>query len=215
MRVVIAQHKGGVGKTTLATHITGVLSEDDLDKCLLVDCDSQGDSFRFYTGRRPNHEMEIVTGAFDVDVLWNPSRNSLSTTSSYSEYDHVIVDIDTRIQNALQVIMEISPDVIILPIDSQFLSLNHLQEVLSLISQIEGRFSYPAQVKVVQMGSSYDINSEIERFQNTPSDLYTHYSLPYLREEFDNTLRECNLIWNIYPDHYQIKDIIEEIVSYE
>lgn len=213
MKVVIAQHKGGVGKTTLATHITGILSEDDLDKCLLIDCDSQGDSFRFYTGRRPNQEMEIVTGNFNVDVLWNPSRNGLSTRASYSEYDHVIVDIDTRIQNALQIIMEISPDMIIIPVDSQYLSLIHLEEVLSLISEIEGRFSYPALVKVVQMGSNHDIN--INEHQRIPVNLYTNYSLPYLRNEFDNAMRECDFIWNIYAEHYRIKINLEEIVSHD
>ncbi|MBQ0693485.1 ParA family protein [Providencia stuartii] len=213
MNVVIAQHKGGVGKTTLATHISGILSERDLDKCLLVDCDSQGDSFRFYTGRSPNKEMEIVTGNSNVDVLWNPSRNGLSTKASYSEYDHVIVDIDTRIQNALQVIMEISPDVIIIPVDSQYLSLRHLEEVLSLISKIEGRFSYPALVKVVQMGSNYDIDRAIDKFQCIPDNLYTNYSLPYLRDEFDNAMRMCNFIWNIYEEHCSIKEILEEIVS--
>ena len=40
MKVVVAQHKGGVGKTTLATHVAGLLAENELEKLLLIDCES-------------------------------------------------------------------------------------------------------------------------------------------------------------------------------
>ena len=35
MKIVVAQHKGGVGKTTLAVHVAGVLV-NELDKVLLI-----------------------------------------------------------------------------------------------------------------------------------------------------------------------------------
>lgn len=40
MIVVIAQHKSGVGKTTLAVHVAGTLSRGRFNKTLIVDCDS-------------------------------------------------------------------------------------------------------------------------------------------------------------------------------
>ena len=111
MKVVIAQHKGGVGKTTLAVHIAATLAAGRFNKTVIVDCDSQGDSFRFFTSKFPEKPLEIKTGMDNVDAIWNPERQRFSTKSTFSEYPHVVVDIDTRIINALQVILEVKPDV--------------------------------------------------------------------------------------------------------
>ncbi|NKC11997.1 MAG: AAA family ATPase [Gammaproteobacteria bacterium] len=215
MKIAVAQHKGGVGKTTLATHVAGLLSEDDLKKLLLIDCDSQGDSFRFYTGRLPEEEQEIDTDMNDVDVLWNLERASLSTSGAYAEYDNIVVDIDTRIQNALQVITELSPDIILIPVDDQYLSLSHLKDALSLIHSIEGVVSYPAVVKIVQMGADHDLESILAPMTDLPSSLYIGYGLPYLRKAFNESLSKCKLIWNLNEEYYSINKLIDEVISYE
>ena len=90
MKIVIAQHKGGVGKTTLAVHVAGVLADNGLDKILLMDCDSQSDSFRFFTKKIPSKSMEIKEGMDGVDVLWNYKREKLSNKNRFSEYDHIM-----------------------------------------------------------------------------------------------------------------------------
>lgn len=211
MKIVIAQHKGGVGKTTLATHVTGILADEGDEKVLLIDCDSQGDSFKFITSYPPNSRNELATGKDDVDVIWNPQREGLAKRGAYNEYDHVVVDIDTRITNSLQVISELSPDAILIPVDNQRLSVQHAKETASLIAEAEGIMSYPAAVKVIQMGSSHDLSSTFDDVKDLPKSLNTNNKLPFLQKEFDDALNEGEYIWedNTYED---IQGNVEEII---
>ncbi|MCW7553849.1 hypothetical protein NX722_14685 [Endozoicomonas gorgoniicola] len=151
----------------------------------------------------------------DVDVLWNPERVSLSTNGAYAEYDNIVVDIDTQIQNALQVITELSPDVILIPIDDQYLSISHVKDTLTLIQSMEGIVCYPAIVKIVQMGADHDLESIIGSMTNLPVNLYIGYGLPYLRKEFNESLRKCELIWDLNEEYYSIRKLIDEVISHE
>jgi len=210
MKIVIAQHKGGVGKTTLAVHVAGVLAEDGFEKVLLMDCDSQADSFDFFTKKLPSKSMEIKEGMDKVDVLWNYKREKLSNKNMFSEYDHIVVDIDTAVQNALQVIIEIEPDIILIPIDKQYRSVKHLDEVLSLIARNEG-ITYPlAKVKIVQMGSVHDLNSILNTYENKPKYLDSSFSIPNLEVEFNESLRDGRYIWDFYID---IKSIFKGVID--
>jgi len=211
MKIVIAQHKGGVGKTTLAVHVAGVLADNGLDKILLMDCDSQSDSFRFFTKQIPSKSMEIQEGMDGVDVLWNYNREKLSNKNRFSEYDHIVVDIDTRVQNALQVITEIEPDIILIPIDKQYLSLEHLPEVLSLIARKEGIINYPTKVKIVQMGSNHNLSNILSFLQNKPKYLNPNFSIPNLEIEFNNSLRDGRYVWG-YSLNIDIKNIFKGVI---
>ena len=210
MKIVIAQHKGGVGKTTLAVHVTGILAEDGFEKVLLMDCDSQADSFRFFTKTLPFKSMEIKEGMDKVDVLWNNKREKLSNKNRFTEYDHIVVDIDTAVQNALQVITEIEPDIILIPIDKQYLSVEHLHEVLSLIARTEGILNYPAKVKIVQMGSTHDLNSILNTYGNKPKYLDSSFSIPNLEVEFNESLRDGRYIWDF---HIDIKSLFKGVID--
>ena len=211
MKIVIAQHKGGVGKTTLAVHVAGVLADNGLDNILLMDCDSQADSFRFFTKTLPSKSMEIKEGMDEVDILWNDKREKLSNKNRFSEYDHIVVDIDTRVQNALQVITELEPDIILIPIDKQYLSVEHLPEVLSLIARKEGIINYPTEVKIVQMGSTHNLSSILNYSQNKPKYLNPNdFSIPNL-EIFNNSLRDGRYIWD-YSLNIDIKSIFKGVV---
>lgn len=211
MKIVIAQHKGGVGKTTLAVHIAGVLADNGLDKILLMDCDSQADSFRFFTKIFPSKSMEIKEGMDEVDVLWNDKREKLSNKNRFTEYDHIVVDIDTRVQNALQVISEIEPDIILIPIDKQYLSVEHLHEVLSLIARTEGIMNYPAKVKIIQMGSNHNLNDALITLQNKPKYLNFNFFIPNLEIEFNESLRDGQYVWD-YPLNIDVKTIFKGVI---
>jgi len=208
MKIVVAQHKGGVGKTTLAVHIAGVLAEDDFDKTLLIDCDSQADSFRFFTKTIPSESMELQEGMDEVDVLWNYKRERLSKKDIFNEYDHIVVDIDTRVQNALQVITEIEPDIILVPIDKQYLSVEHLSEVLSLIARKEGIINYPSKVKIVQMGSQHKLDDRLNSLENKPKNLSFNFYIPYLEVEFNESLRDGKYVWQ----DVDIKDLFKGVI---
>lgn len=200
MRVVIAQHKGGVGKTTLAVHVAATLSTGRFNKTLIVDCDSQGDSFRFFTSRFPEKTLELETGMDNVDAMWNPNREKFSTKSSFSEYSHIVVDVDTRVVNALQIILEAKPDVVLIPVDNQELSITHGKQVVAMINDHVGKFSYLAKVVFVQMGSQWKLNPPC-------------YTIPYSKE-FDHCLNNSDYIWNVNDDLEYMAKVFGGLVEY-
>ena len=60
MKVILCTHNsGGVGKTTLAVHLAGVLSKKG--DVLLIDCDDQADSWKFYVGAENDFHYSITT----------------------------------------------------------------------------------------------------------------------------------------------------------
>ena len=120
MRLVCAHHKGGVGKTTLAVH-TAALLADGIDRTLLMDCDSQGDSFYFFAREYPAKQGDIFR-LKGLDVYYNRDRVRLTTLSNY---DHLVVDIDTALTNAMSVIHQVNPDVILIPVNAQALAVRH------------------------------------------------------------------------------------------
>jgi chromosome partitioning protein len=210
MKIVIAHHKGGVGKTTLAIHVAGVLAEDGFDKVLVMDCDTQGDSYRFFTGILPEDE-EIKEGKDEVDVLWNPNRDKLAIKDRFTEYDHIVVDVDTRVQNGLEIIREIVPDMILIPINKDYLSLLHIEDLLKTLALQEGVINYPATVKIVQMGSNHDLNNKLSELDSKPKSLYFD-KVPNLPHEFNESLRDCEYIWNNPSITCNIKKIISGVI---
>jgi Mrp family chromosome partitioning ATPase len=53
--ILSAFNKGGVGKTTLAVHVAGLLAEQG--RVLLVDCVDQYDAFYFYCHQEPKNVL--------------------------------------------------------------------------------------------------------------------------------------------------------------
>lgn len=204
MKIVVAQHKGGVGKTTLAVHIAGVLSER-FNKALIVDCDTQGDAYRFFTSEFPSTPLEIKKGMDYVDVVWNPERERFSNKVSFNEYEHLVVDVDTRIVNSLQVISEASPDIILIPLDKQKLSHTHGCHVVEMLREAEGVINYPAKKIIIQMGSNWEVSQ-----QDFPGCL--NYTLPY-EQEFDNCLNNSDYIWNSRNNLKFMMDLFKEIIT--
>ncbi|HCE1990124.1 TPA: ParA family protein [Vibrio parahaemolyticus] len=199
MKIVIAQHKGGVGKTTLALHVAGILSERELEETLLIDCDTQADSFYFLHGDYPREKLDLCNNSCP-QVLWNPDRTSLSKSGAYAKYDNIVVDIDTRIQNAMQVIMEVNPETVLIPVDDQFLAVHHLREAIDLVIDSVGKFMYPVNIVVVPMGVK-DANL-ISEIRNITKEFNVNLSppLPYLRNEFNASFRSRSYVWNLYPE---------------
>lgn len=200
MKIVIAQHKGGVGKSTLAVHIAATLSERRFSKTLIVDCDSQGDSFRFFASRFPEKPLELVSGMDNVDAMWNPQRERFSTKAAFSEYTHIVVDVDTRINNSLQIILELNPDVVFIPVDDQQLSLIHGDHVVTMINDLIGKFIYLPKVIFVQMGSDWDL-------------LPSNYKIPFSKE-FDNCLSNSSYIWAANDELNFMADEFRGLINY-
>jgi chromosome partitioning protein len=75
MKVLCTHHKGGVGKTEMAIHVTGVL-RDRLERTLLLDCDSQASAWEFYFAEAPTQEKVPRQVDPRFSVLWNPSGSA-------------------------------------------------------------------------------------------------------------------------------------------
>ena len=212
MKIVIAQHKGGIGKTSLAVHVAGILGNNSIENTLVIDCDTQGDAFRFFTGLTPNKELYVESGKDGIDVMWNPRREKLATKNRYDEYDNIVVDINTRFQDSLQVIIELVPDLILIPVDRQLLSTEHIYEVITSITMIQGNIAYPADVRIVQMGCEYNLNSILDDIPGVPDSCYEDYRIPYLYDVFNRALIKSEYVWE-YTEHENLKTIFEEVVG--
>ena len=198
MRIVVAQHKGGVGKTTLAVHVAGVL-KSEYYKSYLIDCDSQGDAFRFFSGAVPQSSLEHKRGMDNVDVLWNPERLKMNNKNAFSGYEHIVVDIDTRIENALSVILEINPDIVLLPVSNQFLSLTHAEDSVALIQKCEGIFGYNVKKLIVGMGTHFTT----EKLQG-----YERLNIDYI-SDFDRCHSERKYIWDLDDEYKYLHSVFK------
>lgn len=116
MMILCTHHSGGVGKTTLAVHIAGCLYLKRKDQILLMDCDSQADAWRFCTGRDPESEKELYEANSCLAVQWNPGRARIKR-AELEDYDHIVLDIDSPLENTVQTITQNHPDLILAPIN--------------------------------------------------------------------------------------------------
>ncbi|MBR8836844.1 MAG: AAA family ATPase [Stigonema ocellatum SAG 48.90 = DSM 106950] len=73
MIILCTHNSGGVGKTTLAIHATGVLSSQSGRTTLLIDCDDQADSWQFYANRMPD-QYELLKFGDSLSILDNQKR---------------------------------------------------------------------------------------------------------------------------------------------
>lgn len=102
--IVIANGKGGVGKTTTAMALSGIFAEKF--EVLAIDADSQG-SFSWWSRRSENRL------GFDVAQETNPQL--LQELGKVSGYDLVVVDTPPALGSAALVAVITAADYLVLP----------------------------------------------------------------------------------------------------
>lgn len=102
--IVVANGKGGVGKTTTAMALAGILAEED--KILAVDADSQG-SFSWWT-QQSQQQLN-----FDLAQETNPSL--LGNLRQINNYDFVVVDTPPALGSKVLAAVVKAADYLILP----------------------------------------------------------------------------------------------------
>jgi hypothetical protein len=161
MKVLCVHHKGGVGKTTTAIHVTGVFLGSGC-KVLLIDGDSQADSFMFFSegaapkpgGERFITQEGMLTVVSERDDK-NPTRlaKSIGKLASDKSFEHTVIDIATDLPNISNILFEVKPDLVLLGVKRDDIgSFVHLNDMLLALEQARPIVGSPLLVKVVPIG---------------------------------------------------------------
>lgn len=199
--IVLCTHpKGGVGRTTLAIHAAGALASL-LGQTLVMDCDAQADSWRFYTGTNPQAENKLSRINLRLSILWNPERRQIrrAVLAKYAKvYKHTVIDIDNLLQNTVQTILQKEPDIVLVPVNKsqQDLALVHLPTTLSVIAQLESKLGCAPQVIIVPLGISQNgISAAIQKARRLPKAYRIAPEVRDLQEPASRALVEGKYIW--------------------
>ena len=153
MKVLCSHHKGGVGKSFLAVHLAKALSKAGQYRVLLVDCDSQADSWRFFVHFDPPiREIPFQETKEGISLYWNSDKKPIRSVTDEDSYDHVILDIDSPLKNTVVHIMQSTPDVVLIPVNYQDLSLIHLENFLKTINHISDKTYNETKGVIVPLG---------------------------------------------------------------
>jgi chromosome partitioning protein len=125
MIISIQNQKGGVGKTTLATHISHALSLID-GKVLLVDADPQG-SARDWAAARANEPSFTVIG-LDRPIIHR------DLPSMAENYNHVVIDGPPRVSELARSAIA-AADLVLIPVQPSPYDVWAAQEVIGLIKE--------------------------------------------------------------------------------
>lgn len=169
-RIILCTHNnGGVGKTTLAIHIAGILTTQP-GKTLLIDCDDQADSWQFYAGSVPK-EDEFQQIDNRLSILENRNRKRVRDKANLEEYDNIILDLDSPLYNTLQTIVQNAPEFVFIPINAsqKYKALRNLYRPLSTIATLETKSGYSPQVIIVPLGVKQDaVLEEFDKISDKP-----------------------------------------------
>lgn len=158
MRILSVHHKGGVGKTTTAVHVTGILLEQG-GQVLLVDGDTQADSYTFFSKgeppQRPGDAYDAYDGRLRV-VSLRPDESLDSVVRGASRMQHVVVDIATDMGQISKMLVEVRPDLVLVGVRKYDRgSYVHLDDILGQVERARALGVAP-RVTVVPIGVSAD-----------------------------------------------------------
>lgn len=216
MIILCTHNDGGVGKTTLAVHIAGVLI-DRLGSTLLIDCDDQADLWQFYVGNEPTRELDYHRNE-ERTVVWNDKRKSLSRIVSPEQYDHIILDIDSPLKNTVQVIISSNPDLVLVPINKshKHKALRNLPRTLKVITDIASKAGYDPEVIIVPLGISGESVSEVLDKLNRdakPTKCKVAPAMENLEELIEEAVyKDTKYIWE-YSGYEHLYDYFDRLIN--
>lgn len=214
--ILCTHNNGGVGKTTLAIHIAGVLINRK-DSTLLVDCDDQADFWQFYTGCSPKKLKDIQTYE-NSTLIWNKNREPIGKEVQKGQYDHIVLDIDSPLQNTVQTIVGNDPNLILVPVNKsqKIKALRNLPRTLNVISQLEKKIGSNPRVIIVPLGISKksisDVVYEIEN-DKKPKNYRIAAGLNDYQEQMQTAIyQDRQYIWD-YPGLDSLYDYFADLLE--
>ncbi len=198
MIVSIQNQKGGVGKTTLAIHLSHALSMMPA-KVLLVDADPQGSARDWATARKDEPPFTVIG-------LDRPTIHR-DLPSMAKNYDHVVIDGPPRVSELARSAIA-AADLVLIPVQPSPYDVWAAQEVIDLITE--------ASVFKENLKSAFVINRKIT---NTAigRDVLTalaDFNLPILRSQvcqriaFAESAATGQTVLEIEPKGRAAKEII-------
>ena len=210
--ILCTQHKGGAGKTTLAVHIAGILTTQ-LNRILLIDCDTQRNAWFFYFGSKPQTPLDMRDYNNRLSILWNPDREPIKRVADTETYDHIILDMTTPLPQTVKVIVDNYPDVVLIPVSKHPWAMEGLSDTLPVIAKLEEYAGFTTEVIIVPLGSQ---KQKIEERVQTTSELPSNYKIANrmkdLNKEVDKALKEGNFIWK-YPGCENLDTYFNSLLS--
>lgn len=189
-------HRGGVGKTTIAVHIAGILAGHYNNRVLVIDCDSQLDSFRFFTGERPDDDdTDLQEPSENISIIANRKRESVIYLTDTTEYDDIVFDIDSALPSTVEAIVHNFPDYILIPVKRDPYALEHVSDSLDIV--IEGDIlNFFPKVMVIPIGVSKKKIKEYIPSSYSRINLRIFRRIRNLNKIRDRALDEGNFIWS-------------------
>jgi chromosome partitioning protein len=128
MIISLVNQKGGVGKTTLATNVSGCISARD-HGVLLVDTDPQGSVVQW----------QAINANAGFDVQHHPQPISRSDIRNWIRgYEHLVIDVPPALGDIMMSILALS-DLAIVPIGPSPLDIWSSKETVMLVKEAQRR----------------------------------------------------------------------------
>jgi chromosome partitioning protein len=124
--ISVQNQKGGVGKTTLAIHLSHALALLQKSRVLLVDADPQGSARDWAAARQTEALFPVV--AIDRPVLHR------EIPKIATDYDHIIIDGPPRASELARSAIS-SADLVIIPVQPSPYDVWAAQEIINLIKE--------------------------------------------------------------------------------
>lgn len=206
MIISVQNQKGGVGKTTLAVHLSHALA-DDGSTVLLVDADPQG-SARDWAAAREGKPIFTVVG------LDRPTIHR-DLPEMAANYDHVVIDGPPRVSELARSAIA-AADVVLIPVQPSPYDVWSAQEIIDLCKEAS---VFKENLKSVFVINRKIVNTAIGR---DVVDALSGYDIPVLkaqicqRIQFAESAATGQTVMEIDPKGraaQEIKALVDELLE--
>lgn len=167
MIISVLNQKGGVGKTTLATHIAMGLATTGL-RVLLVDADPQGSALDWSASRTAEPRFPVV--GLPKKTLHR------ELPSIAADYQYVIIDGPPRVNDVARSAILVS-DLVIIPVQPSPYDVWAAKEIVDLLSDVA---AYKENIKSVFVVNRKIVNTAIGR---DVTEALGEYQIPVLKAQ--------------------------------
>lgn len=209
MIISVQNQKGGVGKTTLAVHISHALVLLKTPKVLLVDADPQGSARDWAAARSGSSPFPVI--ALDRPTI---HRDLPELTLNF---DHVVIDGPPRVSELARSAI-IAADLVVVPVQPSPYDVWAAQEIMKLISEAS---VFKEKLKSVFVINRKIVNTAIGR---DVAEALSGFNIPVLRAAisqrvaFAESAASGRTVLETEPDGAaakEIKALVNELIQIE